>query len=182
MDLQRDYPAFKKLIGRLCDTLGKPSTDELVESWWKALRHVDLLHVERRVDEFLARATETTKFPRPSQMRDPDATPQIGHDAENYQRGFWRSVIVHWVGNDLQLSFRELEQLVVAHRDSLGRDMLELLNDLDAENLRIGRTPAMEERARIEAGEIAIKFVDFGSPGCLARHMLNQRGMQGKAA
>lgn len=129
MDLQRDYAAFAKLIGRLCATLDKFCTDELVESWWKALRHVDLAAIERRVDEFLARATETTKFPRPSQMRDPNQAQTAIGDGVNYQRGYWRSCIVASVAKQSGHTFESLEPVIVANRDSLGRAMLDMLND-----------------------------------------------------
>jgi len=76
MDHQRDFPNFRKLMARLCATMDKFPTDELVESWWKALRTVSYTEIERRIEAFIANAKDSTKFPRPGQMR-PDDAPAI---------------------------------------------------------------------------------------------------------
>ncbi|HEY1900726.1 MAG TPA: hypothetical protein VGG49_13140 [Steroidobacteraceae bacterium] len=128
MDLQRDYPKFKLLLQRLCETLDKPCKDELVESWWKSLRHVELVSVERRIDAFLATATADTKFPRPAMMRDADAEPPQPTDV-NFQRGYWRSGIVSCLCTHTRLTYRELEQVLIQNRDGLERPLQELLND-----------------------------------------------------
>lgn len=73
MDHQRDYDNFRKLLGRLCAAMDKFLNDELAESWWKALRTVSYAEVERRIEAFIARAGEGTKFPRPGQMRPENA-------------------------------------------------------------------------------------------------------------
>jgi hypothetical protein len=54
--------------------MSKPCTDELVESWWKALRYARFDDVEGRIDTFLEKATDTTKFPRPAQFRPPETS------------------------------------------------------------------------------------------------------------
>ncbi len=129
MDLQRDYPAFRTLLKRLCETMGKLFTDELLESWWKALRHCDLFHVERRVDAFLAKAAPETKFPRPSQMRDPEDVPGETPD-QDYRRGYWRGCIIAGIAHESGHTHASLEPVITANRDTLGRSMLDLLNDL----------------------------------------------------
>lgn len=75
MDQQRDFATFRSLMARLCETMSKPVTDELIEAWWKSLRTVNFDEVERRMEVFIARATDTTRFPRPGQFR-PDDVPQ----------------------------------------------------------------------------------------------------------
>lgn len=77
MDHQRDYDKFKRLVSRLAVTFDKFANDELIESWWKALRTVEYSEIERRVDLFIAKATDNTKFPRPGQFR-PDDVPAGG--------------------------------------------------------------------------------------------------------
>lgn len=129
MDYQRDFVAFQKLVTRLCETLNKPCTDDLVESWWKALRHADLAAVEKRVDEFIAKAGEGTKFPRPAQVR-PEGTAVTTADGQDYQRGFWRSLIVNTVAEALDLTIQTLEPVIVANRATLGAWMQVLLNDI----------------------------------------------------
>lgn len=72
MDQQRDFANFRKLMARLCETMDKPITDELVESWWKALRSVSFADVQKRIESFLERAGERTRFPRPGMFRPED--------------------------------------------------------------------------------------------------------------
>lgn len=81
MDQQRDFENFKRLMAKLCQTMDKPVTDVLVESWWKSLRTVQYAEVERRIEAYIARATEKTPFPRPGQMR-PDDVPVVADARE----------------------------------------------------------------------------------------------------
>lgn len=73
MDHVRDFDKFKRLVSRMCVTFDKFATDEIVESWWKSLRTVEYSEIERRMDIFIAQATEKTKFPRPGQFRPDDS-------------------------------------------------------------------------------------------------------------
>jgi hypothetical protein len=77
MDQISDFGKFQRLMKRLCETMGKPISDELVESWWKSLRTVHYAEVERRMEAFIDRAGENTRFPRPGQFR-PDDIPAAG--------------------------------------------------------------------------------------------------------
>ncbi len=65
MDHQRDFEPFKRLVSRLCVTFDKFASEELIESWWKALRTEPFKNIERNVDAFIARADDKTKFPKP---------------------------------------------------------------------------------------------------------------------
>lgn len=141
MDHQRDYLNFAKLIGRLCETLGKPVTNELIESWWKSLRNVDYRQVETRVDAFIARAGEKTPFPRPAQMRPEDApAPSGGDDGRNWKRDYWRTVIVGELERSLMVAKRieapaDAEAYLVAHRADLAGPLRFLLDELDSSTL-----------------------------------------------
>jgi hypothetical protein len=73
MDQMRDFEGFKRLVMRLSVTFDKFANDELIESWWKALRHERLSDLERRVDAFIAQAGEKTRFPKPAQFRATEA-------------------------------------------------------------------------------------------------------------
>jgi hypothetical protein len=102
MDHQRDFDNFRKLMARLCTTMDKFPTDELVESWWKSLRTVNYGEVERRIDAFIAKAGEGTKFPRPGQMRpddapvyDPKEEARERHVREENARN-WRAHVVEY--------------------------------------------------------------------------------------
>lgn len=69
MDQIADFGKFQRLMARLGATMDKFVNDELVESWWKALRTVPFGEVERRIEDFIAKSTDSTKWPRPGQFR-----------------------------------------------------------------------------------------------------------------
>lgn len=162
MDQQRDYLRFQKLIGRLCETLGKPMTDELIESWWKALRHVDFDDCAERVEAFLVRADEATKFPRPAQMRAKNDVPLTGADANrNPIRDYWRSCIVNAVAREMGHTTETLEPFVEANAGTFGRSMLELLNELDSQERRDGRTHGMHLGCYRRCNEIARSYPEL---------------------
>lgn len=135
MDHQRDYLNFAKLVGRLCETLSKPVTNELVESWWKSLRNVDYRQVEIRIDAFIARAGEKTPFPRPGQMRPEDAPVPGSEDGRDWKRDYWRTVIVSELERALMAANRiaapaDAEAYLVAHKQDLAGPLRFLLDDL----------------------------------------------------
>lgn len=158
MDTHAHYPGFKKLIGRLCETLGKPLTDELLESWWKALKHCSYQDVEKRVDVFLARAGEKTPFPRPSQMRDPDDAPTNTQDG-NAPRDYWRTCVVNDVARALGHTTSSLSPILAANKDTLGGAMRTLLDELYGQEMQRGeRTHGMHLGCQRRANEIARAF------------------------
>jgi hypothetical protein len=85
MDQMADFGKFQRLMARLCSTMDKFATDELVETWWKALRTVPYREVEQRMEDFMARAKENTRFPRPGQFR-PDDMPIVDSKDEAKER------------------------------------------------------------------------------------------------
>jgi hypothetical protein len=103
---QADYAQFKRLINRLGETLGKPVTDELLESWWKALRSSEFREIEAAVDRYLARADENTRFPRPAQFRPKSDRPPNDAATGNPTRDYWRSMIVHTLQRMLCIEHR----------------------------------------------------------------------------
>lgn len=84
MDQIADFGKFQRLMTRLGTTMDKFVNDELVESWWKALRTVPYQEVERRIEDFIARAGESTKWPRPGQFRPADVA--LAADAKEEAR------------------------------------------------------------------------------------------------
>jgi hypothetical protein len=162
MDMQRDYPKFTKLLARLCETIGKPMTDELTESWWKALRHCDFEDVAERVDRYIARADESTKFPRPAQMRDKNDVPRSAEElSRNPTRDYWRTQIVLTTAKAMGRDHVTLEPVVEEHRDTLGRAMLDLLNELDQQERRDGRTRGMHIGCERRCFEIAWAYPEL---------------------
>ena len=130
MDHQRDYLRFRGLLGRLCETMGKPCTDELVESWWKALRNAPIAAIEARIDAFIAKATDGTRFPRPAQMR-PENLPEIPTDGIDWSRNYWRSVILANIAGVCGHTDGSLEPMIVEDREPHGAAVRALLDTLD---------------------------------------------------
>lgn len=155
---QSDYPRFKALIGRLCDTIGKPMSEELLESYWKSLRNCELREIESRVDDYIARAGENTKFPRPAQLRPDDVAAPVSQDSTNYQRGFWRSLIVNQIAGCLDLTAETLEPVITANRDTLGSWMRVLLEDACRKDSDGSRTEELQALIAHEAGKVAARF------------------------
>lgn len=161
MDAIRDHDRFRKLIGRLCETLGKPITDELVESWWKALRHVEFDVVAEKVERFLALADETTRFPRPAQMRPKDQLPVDPNTlSQNPIRDYWRSTIVHELRYWFGMSLAEIERLLINNSDIV-RPVLSLLNELETQDRRDGRTIGQHRYVQRVTGDIARSWRQF---------------------
>jgi hypothetical protein len=125
MDHQRDFDNFRKLMARLCTTMDKFPTDELVESWWKALRTVQFHEIERRIEAFIARAGENTKFPRPGQMRpedspayDPREEARDRHVREENTRS-WRAFIVrHPTTGPIRLKLAQAARILANTHES----------------------------------------------------------------
>lgn len=96
MDAQRDFEPFKRCVMRVATTFDKFANDELIESWWKALRDVPFSAFERRVDSFIASATEKTKFPRPGQFRPEDVRVALDPRDEARERRMTEENIRNW--------------------------------------------------------------------------------------
>lgn len=165
MDHQRDYLPFRNLIARLCETMGKPCTDELVESWWKALRNAPITAIEARIDAFIGKAGEGTRFPRPSQMR-PEGLPEVSTDNTDWVRGYWRSVMIANVAGMSGHSMESLEPVILEHRSTVGAAMLKLLNTLDEwEKRQQERTDLMGDMCEKGCAKIAEQIVTQICPG-----------------
>jgi len=161
MDNQRDYHRFRSLLARMCETLGKPLTDELLESWWKALRHVDFDVVSNRIEAFLARADEATRFPRPAQMRPKHLVPADPDQPQrNHVRDYWRSAVVYEAGKAVGLSMEQLEPYVEEMAASFGTALRELINELEGQETRDGRTIGQHRYCQREAERIARVYVN----------------------
>lgn len=160
MDNQRDYHRFKSLLARICDTLGKPLTDELLESWWKALKHIDFEVVSSKIETFLARADESTKFPRPAQMRPKHLAPADPNEpVRDHVRDYWRSAVVFEAGKAVGLSMGELEPHVEEQAQTFGSALRALIDELQGQENRDGRTVGQHRYCQREAERIARIYV-----------------------
>lgn len=169
MDHQRDFDRFCKLVKRLCDTMRGPATpiysDELVQSWWKALRHVDYMAIENRVDKFLGNADENTKFPRPAMMRPKELTPPDPSETiRNPTRDRWRNEIVqeccYWFG----MPVTQFEQVLIARRDDMGVRLKELLDDVEAQERRDGPSIGQARYVQRITADVARAFAHLRGP------------------
>jgi hypothetical protein len=159
MDNQRDYPKFKSLLTSLCETFGKPMSDELLDAWWGALKHVDLPEIQWRVRQYIANANDETKFPRPAQMRPKDQAPPLrGDPNSNPIRDYWRSCVVVDSCAAFGLSIESFEQVLIDNKATLGRALLDLLNEVDAQERRDGRTIGQHRYVQRRAFEIASAY------------------------
>jgi hypothetical protein len=175
VDHIRDYERFKTLVTRLCDTMrgGKnptpTATNELVESWWKALRHCEYGAIEVRIEDFLANADDTSHFPRPAQMRPPEqAPPPAGTTATNPTRDYWRSVIVTEVARCMSLTPMTFEPVLVANKDLLGRPMLQLLDEICDQHARGAANLSLHQGCIRQCGEIVRGYRLFRGEGVAA--------------
>ena len=155
---QSDFTRFKALIGRLCDIMGKPMSEELLDGYWKSLLNCDLEAIEATVDDYIARAGENTRFPRPSQLRPKHVAIPVAEDSTNYQRGYWRTVIVNTVANALGTDMVGLEPIIIANRESLGAWMLTLLNDVCGKDTGGDRSAVLQSYCEARSLQIAARF------------------------
>jgi hypothetical protein len=123
MDHINDYLNFKRLVMRLCVTFDKFANDELIESWWKALKDVPYKNVENGIDAFIAKADEKTKFPRPAQFRggtlfaDPADAARSCRLTEQSQR-HWNSFIAqHPTTGPMRLRMAKASQILASARE-----------------------------------------------------------------
>jgi hypothetical protein len=156
MDSQRDADAFRKKLAGLCEVMGKPLTDELLETWWKALRHCDFAVVAGKMQAFANNANDTTRFPRPSQMRPADLpAPSPGEDQRNWIRDYWRSHVWDCYAWWFRRPAPELQRQLVEHKATLGQSLRELIDELEMQDRRDGRSTGQLKYAQQRVGHLA---------------------------
>lgn len=83
----------------------------------------------------------------------------LANDPNELRRGFWRSCIVTEVARALGYNAETLEPVVIANKDSLGRAMRDLLDELDDSEQRTGqRTKGHDDAMRVGCQRIAIAY------------------------
>ena len=77
-------------------------------------------------------------------------------DTTDYVRGYWRTAVIMGITEHLGHSYESLEPVVVAYRDTLGRSMHMLLDELDNSEKRMGqRTEGLHTLCAVRCREIA---------------------------
>lgn len=82
MHAAADFDDFSDVIRRMCVVFGKKATDELVNSYWDALKDLTL-PIVRRCAENHARFGKF--FPKPSELRPKDDTPQSVKEDKGFE-------------------------------------------------------------------------------------------------
>lgn len=63
-----DFDSFRREILQLCESFNRPASEELVQSYWRALNDLKLSEVQRAVQSILLHGAE--KFPKPWELRE----------------------------------------------------------------------------------------------------------------
>lgn len=137
-----DSDRFRALLDEMADVFSKPRVDDvMLRGYWNALKDLPLEIVERcaathrRYGKF---------FPKPFELRpkgdkpkheDPNAGPP-----RNYIRDYWRSAIVDSFCRCLGHTAASFEPVLVEHKTTLGVSMRALLDELEQQERRDGRT------------------------------------------
>lgn len=122
MDHLSDFLSFKRLVMRLCTTFDKFANDELIETWWKVLKDQPFKSVESRVDAYIARADEKTKFPKPAQFRADSYVSDVDRARYDFctQKSikYWRSFIAdHPTTGPIRLKLAQAAQLMAKEHE-----------------------------------------------------------------
>lgn len=81
----------------------------------------------------------------------------------NHIRDYWRSCVVHEVSHHLGHSVTTFEPVLVANRDTLGRSLLALLDELESQERRDGRTVGQLRYCQHKAEQIARMFAQLAT-------------------
>lgn len=104
-------------------------------------------------------------------------------DTTDWVRGYWRSMVVAEVAQNLGHSSVSLEPVVIANRDTLGAGMRDILDELDDLEKRTGqRTEGMHLACRERCVALSDRFSDLETPHSFGRLMRSYRGTRRYAA
>lgn len=143
---------------------------ERVEAWWAGLQRMSLPLFVRCI-EFLVANPWPDYLPKKREEVIPHDLWKVaknlrGGSAEaaqggaNYIRNYWRSCIVH----DAVQAFGyrgelvQFEELLIAHRDDLGQPLRDLLDELEVQDRRDGRTEGQHRYVQRRCEELAHAF------------------------
>ena len=102
MDSRRDFDAFGGMMDQLCAAWNRPVSDDVVKSYWSALKDVPLPEVERNVARIIKTATRRDPWPKPGDLRD-EAPTDVKQDPK-FDEGVARAV------RNLEMLKRENEE------------------------------------------------------------------------
>lgn len=90
-----------------------------------------------------------------------DAERKHAKPADDWVRGYWRTIIVHEAAASLNMSLEQFGQFLVRQRDTLGLELLTLLDEFDARDKARGkRTDEEIGWCRDRTRQCVARFVD----------------------
>lgn len=111
MHAAADFDDFSDLIRRMCVVFGKKATDELVNSYWDALKDLTLPIIERCADNH---ARYGKFFPKPIDLRPKDDAPATVKEDKDFQAAVAQN-IRNWEERLARDPVKGLEQLGTAY-------------------------------------------------------------------
>jgi len=127
MHAAADFNDFSALMRKMCVVFSKKATDELVNSYWDALKDLQLTVVRRCADNH---ARYGKFFPKPFDLRPKDDQPSTVKEDKDFQSAV-RQNIMNWEERMAQEPVRGLELLKEAHAARLAVRERESLPDCD---------------------------------------------------
>lgn len=156
----------KRFWSAMSERYGRRWTDqygaEASASWAELIDAYDPEDVRRAIDGLANVSPEfPPTFPQFENLLARAAAVRKSNST-NFRRGYWRSLIVHEVSQDLGYTFRDFETVLVTHRSTLGTAMLELLNESEQTEAGAGeRTWEQERNCATRSRRIAKNFVSL---------------------
>lgn len=152
-----DFDRFRALLDQLAALFSREKPDDvLVQAYWNSLRDLPIEIVEacakshQRYGKF---------FPKPYELRPKDDKPRqdlpSGEAARNHVRDYWRNGVVHEASRVFGHTVASFEPVLIANKDSLGRQLVDLLDELEHQDRRDGRTIGQHRFAQRRCAEIA---------------------------
>lgn len=132
----------------------EPLSEAMVEAYWNALRDLPIEVVEGAI---LSHQRFRKSFPKPFELRPKDEPESAAATIGNRIRDHWRSAICNEAANvfGYRRDLVKFGELLVAHKDTLATQLLHLLNDVEQQDRRDGRTAGLDRFVLRRCAEIA---------------------------
>ncbi|MEY4760666.1 MAG: hypothetical protein RLZZ200_522 [Pseudomonadota bacterium] len=155
-----DFDRFRALLDTTAGLFNRDKLeDAMVQAYWNALRDLPIEIVEACAK---SHQRHGKFFPKPFELRPKDEKPRQdlpdGGPARNHVRDYWRSCIVHEACAVFGQTVTSFEPVLIANKDTLGPPLLALLNELEQQDRRDGRTIGQHRYVQRRCDEIARGF------------------------
>jgi hypothetical protein len=156
-----DFDRFRKLMTETARALPPkdPLDDAMIQAYWNALKDLPIEIVEACQKSWMRYGKW---FPKPSELRPKGEAHKQQLPSEGPQRNnvrdYWRDVIVGEMCWWLGMSMVAFEPILVAAKDTLGGPLRALLDELEQQDRRDGRTVGQHKYAQRITGDLARQF------------------------